>query len=94
MIRNSGEHVGEPCLRIDVVELAGDDQRIHGRRTRAAAVGAGEQPVLASERDTSERALGGVVVELEAAIVCGSAWKRDPGSGVIGVEKGPIIPVV
>ena len=27
-------------------------------------------------------------------IVCGSAWKRDPGSGVIGVEKGPLIPVV
>ena len=26
--------------------------------------------------------------------VCGSAWKRDPGSGVIGVEKGPLIPVV
>lgn len=25
---------------------------------------------------------------------CGSAWKRDPGSGVIGVEKGPLIPVV
>ncbi len=24
---------------------------------------------------------------------CGSAWKRDPGSGVIGVEKGPLIPV-
>ena len=26
--------------------------------------------------------------------VCGSAWKRDPGSGVIGVEKGPLIPLV
>ncbi|SFP94542.1 hypothetical protein SAMN04488241_111180 [Sphingomonas rubra] len=25
---------------------------------------------------------------------CGSAWKRDPDSGVIGVEKGPLIPVV
>ena len=25
---------------------------------------------------------------------CGSAWKRNPGSGVIGVEKGPLIPVV
>jgi len=25
---------------------------------------------------------------------CGSAWKRDPGNGVIGVEKGPLIPVV
>ncbi|KQN01795.1 ABC transporter permease, partial [Sphingomonas sp. Leaf25] len=22
--------------------------------------------------------------------MCGSAWKRDPGSGVIGVEKGPL----
>jgi len=27
-------------------------------------------------------------------LICGSAWKRDPGSGVIGVEKGPLIPVV
>jgi GAF domain-containing protein len=27
-------------------------------------------------------------------ISCGSAWKKDPGSGVIGVEKGPLIPVV
>ena len=25
---------------------------------------------------------------------CGSAWKKDPGSGVIGVEKGPLIPLV
>jgi DNA-binding GntR family transcriptional regulator len=31
---------------------------------------------------------------LEHALACGSAWKRDPGSGVIGVEKGPLIPVV
>ena len=30
----------------------------------------------------------------ENDIGCGSAWKRDPGSGVIGVEKGPLIPVV
>jgi len=26
--------------------------------------------------------------------ICGSAWKRDPVSGVIGVEQGPLIPVV
>ena len=25
---------------------------------------------------------------------CGSAWKRDPVSGVIGVEQGPLIPEV
>jgi len=27
-------------------------------------------------------------------LVCGSAWKMDPVSGVIGVEKGPLIPEV
>ncbi|WP_312489515.1 hypothetical protein [Sphingomonas sp.] len=32
--------------------------------------------------------------ERVALKTCGSAWKKDPGSGVIGVEKGPLIPVV
>jgi hypothetical protein len=31
---------------------------------------------------------------LPIQIECGSAWKKDPVSGVIGVEKGPLIPVV
>lgn len=31
---------------------------------------------------------------LQGHTACGSAWKRDPVSGVIGVEKGPLIPVV
>jgi GAF domain-containing protein len=30
----------------------------------------------------------------QVSLRCGSAWKKDPGSGVIGVEKGPLIPVV
>jgi hypothetical protein len=30
----------------------------------------------------------------DLAFACGSAWKKDPVSGVIGVEKGPLIPVV
>jgi len=30
----------------------------------------------------------------DMVVRCGSAWKKDPGSGVIGVEKGPLIPVV
>jgi hypothetical protein len=25
---------------------------------------------------------------------CGSAWKKDPVSGVIGAEEGPLIPMV
>ena len=38
------EHVGEPSLRIDVVELGGADEGVHRRRAHAAAVRAGEQP--------------------------------------------------
>ena len=43
MIGDAGAHVGEPGLRVDVVELGRGDRGVHGRR-RCAAVGAGEQP--------------------------------------------------
>lgn len=38
------EHVSQPDLRIDIVQLGGDDQRLHRRGALAAAVGAREQP--------------------------------------------------
>jgi hypothetical protein len=33
-------------------------------------------------------------VSLGLGVECGSAWKKDPVSGVIGVEQGPLIPMV
>ena len=65
---DAGEDVGEPGLRIDIVELGGLDQRVDDRGALPTAVGAAEQPGLASERDAAERALGGVVGEADAAI--------------------------
>ena len=47
-----------------------------------------------SDPGSGRRLLDTLVEELGNAVDCGSAWKRDPGSGVIGVEKGPLIPVV
>jgi hypothetical protein len=38
MIWQPSEHVGEPCLRIDVVELGGGDQRVDGSRATAAFI--------------------------------------------------------
>jgi hypothetical protein len=38
------EHIGEPGLGIEVVELGGADQGIHDRSAQAAAIGADEQP--------------------------------------------------
>jgi hypothetical protein len=49
VIGDAGQHVGEPGLRIDVVELCGDDQAVEEGGTLAAAIGAGEQPGLSAE---------------------------------------------
>ena len=69
MVGDAGEHVGEPGLRIDVVELGGDDQAVDDGGALAAAVGAGEQPCLAAERDAAQRSLGGIVGEADPAVV-------------------------
>jgi hypothetical protein len=47
MLCDTGEHVGEPGLRIEVVQLASDDHGVHGGRALAAAVGTGEEPRFA-----------------------------------------------
>src|SRR5262249_60893487 len=51
VIRQAGEHVGEPSLRIDIVELGSGDQRVDRSGAPAAVVGAGEGPVLSPESD-------------------------------------------
>jgi hypothetical protein len=38
MIRQACEHVGEPCLLVDVVDLGGGDQRVDGSGKPAAFI--------------------------------------------------------
>jgi hypothetical protein len=47
VIGQAGKDVGEPGLRIDAVQLLGFDQGVHRGRAFAAAIGAGEGPVVA-----------------------------------------------
>jgi hypothetical protein len=51
MLGDARQHIGEPGLRIDVVELGGLNQRQHNCGAFAATIGAGEQPGLATERN-------------------------------------------
>lgn len=44
MIGDSVEHVGQPCLGVDVVHLCGDDEAVHDGGPPPAAIGSGEQP--------------------------------------------------
>ena len=76
VIRQSGprdvsdlaEHIGQPCLRIDVVELGRHDQRGHGCRPVSAALGTGEEPRLSPQRKSSKSTLGCTVREADPAI--------------------------
>src|SRR5437762_611299 len=53
MIGDATQDVCEPGLRVDAVELGGGDQGVHCGSALAAAIGPGEQPRLAPERDAA-----------------------------------------
>ena len=72
MVVDPREHVGEPGLWVDVVEARGLDQCVHHSGALAAAIGAGEQPGLAAERNAAQRPLGRVVGQTDSAVVIGT----------------------
>jgi hypothetical protein len=51
MIGDAGEQVGDVELRVEAVELGAFDQRVHRGGAASTGVGAGEQPVLAANRN-------------------------------------------
>jgi len=69
MIVDPAEHVGEPSLRVGVIQLGGLDQGEHRSGARAAAIGAGEQPRAAPEGNTSQGAFSGVVGQADLPVI-------------------------
>src|SRR5271166_3715126 len=53
VVGDPAQHVGEPGLRVDVVELGSGYQRVDCRGPLAAAIGTGEEPVLAADGNTA-----------------------------------------
>ena len=51
VVVDAGQDIGEPGLGIDVVEPGRLDQRVHEGGALTTAIGAGEQPGLAAERN-------------------------------------------
>jgi hypothetical protein len=47
-IRQASEHVGQPSLWIDIVELGGGDEGVNRSGTSAALIGAGKGPISSS----------------------------------------------
>ena len=67
MLRDAREDIGQPGLRIDVVETGGLDQRVKHGGALSAAIGAAEQPGLAPEGHAAQRPFGRVVREADPA---------------------------
>ena len=69
MVGDAGQHVGEPCLWIDVVEAACCDEGEHDGGTIGPTLGTGEGPVPTTKCNASQGAFGGIVRETDPAIV-------------------------
>lgn len=67
---------------VDAVEPGGFYRAVDAGGAVTALVGAREQPVLAPDGNTAQQALGGIVVDLEAAVV-GIAGQRRPAGARI-----------
>lgn len=77
MVADASQDVPEIGLRIKAVELGRLDQGVDDGGAFAAGVGAGEEPVLAADGEWPDRAFGGIVVDLQIAMV-GIAGERRP----------------
>ena len=71
------QHMAQPSLGGDPVQLGGADQRGSRGGPFAAAVGAGEQVVAAADGDAAQRPFGRRVVDFDGAVVA-VAQQRGP----------------
>jgi hypothetical protein len=69
VIGDTGKNFAEIGLGIEAVKSGCAGQGVEDGGAFAATVGASEEVVLASERDTAQGAFGGRVVDLDYAIV-------------------------
>ena len=77
MIGDAPEDVAQVGLRIKAVELGRTDQAVDRGGAFAAAVGAGEEIVFASQGDSAQLALGGVIVDLDPACRASTTFSSD-----------------
>ena len=76
MVGDAFEDLPQVEFRVETVELGGSSERVDRGGAFSAVVGAGEEEVLAAQADGAQTALGGVVVDLDAAVVAIAAQRE------------------
>ena len=82
MCADARDDVGEPRLRLDVVEDCRPDERIEGSGAGASEIAAGEQPVFPADGHRPDLVLCGIVRYLEPAVIEIAGERVPPRSGV------------
>ena len=65
---DTGEDVGEPCLRIDAIHFGRDDEAVHDGRTLSATIGSAKQPGFPAKSDPSQSSFGSIVRQADASV--------------------------
>jgi hypothetical protein len=69
VLGDPAQHLGEPGLRVDAVQLGGLDQRVGDAGRPAAAFGADKEKILPAQDDRLHRPFRHVVVRLQRAVI-------------------------
>ena len=77
VVGDAAEHVTQVGFGIEAVQFGRLDQRVYRCGALAAAIGAGEDPILSAEGEGPDGTLGGIVRDFEAA-VCEIPGQRLP----------------
>lgn len=69
VIRDASKHIGQPGLRIDAVQLRCINEGLGDGGRAATAFRSGEQSVLVLGSDAAHGPFGGIVIQLQNAVV-------------------------
>ncbi len=69
MVCDAGDDGAQVCCGVSVVELGSLDERVDGGSAFAARVRAREEPVLGAKLEWPDGSLGGVVGDVEPAVI-------------------------
>ena len=82
MVLQASEDIGEPGVRIDVVDPGGVDQRIDRGSAAATFIRACEGPVVATDSNWPDLPLGGIVGHAQPPIVEEARQRRPSGQAI------------
>src|SRR5262245_20970678 len=76
------DHIGEPRLGLDAVEARRAHERVEPGSALPARIRTAEQPILSAQGCRPDLVLGGIVADLEPAVIEVAGERSPPRAGV------------